>query len=286
MSSTTQKCADMLCHRNGVLKCSRCKGADPETFYCSPECQKSDWRWHKKFCGKQAYVFDVELLGSSNPKITRKVAVPSWYTFKQFHFVLQYIFGPWQNCHLHTFSFLKELGNQRIRSDFSIRKEILLELCHEGDVEYVSQNWFDEREVKLSDVYEEDGRLRSKIMVNGNFAPLLYEYDFGDGWEHKITFVKSELARAARPLVKEAVGCGPVEDSGGIQGWNKVKEAFAATQPTTEQLERRQWAREVSGLEERYNPLAEPDVIVMNYEGRWENHEEGYREDERRRTAF
>lgn len=62
--------------------------------------------------------------------------------------------------------------------------------------------------------------------------------------------MKSELARAARPLVKEAVGCGPVEDSGGIPGWNRVKKAFAAVSPTPEQEEHKQWARWVSGREE------------------------------------
>lgn len=124
-------------------------------------------------------MFDVELLGSSNPKITRKVAVPSWWTFKQFHFVLQYIFLPWKNCHLHSFEFLKRLGDAPVRYGFSFRKEVLLELCHDGDVEYVSQNWFDERSVKLSDVFDENGRHRSLVLVNGTFAPLLYEYDFG-----------------------------------------------------------------------------------------------------------
>jgi len=31
--------------------CGRCK----ETHYCSPECQKDDWKWHKSVCGKDLY---------------------------------------------------------------------------------------------------------------------------------------------------------------------------------------------------------------------------------------
>ena len=72
------------------------------------------------------------------------------------------------------------------------------------------------------------------------------------------------------------VGCGPVEDSGAIQGWEEVKSAFRARNPTRSQRERRRWAREVSGLGDEFDPFREPDVIQMNYEGRWENHVEHF----------
>jgi hypothetical protein len=32
----------------------------------------------------------------------------------------------------------------------------------------------------------------------------------------------------------------------------------------------------VSGLGDAFDPFKEPDVIQMNYEGRWENHVEDY----------
>lgn len=279
LSESTQKCDGMLCQRPGTLRCSGCRGADPETLYCSQKCQKEDWKYHKAYCGKQAYVFHVYLLGSNKPKITRKVAIPSWWTFHQFHFALQYIFLPWQNTHLHMFQFCKQVGTAQGQPDFGFSREVLLELCPEGDAS-TSDRWYEERNIRLSDVYGEGGRLRPRILIDGNVAPLLYQYDFGDNWEHKITFVKSELARAARPLVKEAYGCGPVEDSGGIEGWKRVKKAFAAVSPTSEQLELRGWAKSVSGRED-FNALEEPNVTHLNYEGRWENHERGFREGER-----
>lgn len=126
---------------------------------------------------RQAYVFHVEILGSSKPKITRKVAIPSWWTFKQFHFALQYIFLPWQNSHLHVFQFLKQLRNLNVRVPSTFSREVLLELS--DDVEHARNNWYDERNIRLSDVYGEDGRLRPTVLVNGNIAPLLYQYDFG-----------------------------------------------------------------------------------------------------------
>jgi hypothetical protein len=69
------------------------------------------------------------------------------------------------------------------------------------------------------------------------------------------------------------LGYGPAEDSGGVTGWERVKHAFSAAQPSKEQLELREWALQVTGHdEERDDPLKTPNVTVMNYEGRWENH--------------
>jgi hypothetical protein len=56
---------------------------------------------------RESYTFHIELLDSKNPVITRTVDVPSWYSFKQFHTVIQYSFGPWQDCHLHEFRFTR-----------------------------------------------------------------------------------------------------------------------------------------------------------------------------------
>jgi hypothetical protein len=36
------------------------------------------------------------------------------------------------------------------------------------------------------------------------------------------------------------------------------------------------WAGEASGLDAKFDPFKEPDVVQMNYEGRWENHLEHY----------
>ncbi|RLN97210.1 hypothetical protein BBJ28_00004586 [Nothophytophthora sp. Chile5] len=41
-------CGADRCSKNGTLRCSRCK----MQYYCSPECQKSDWKLHKIGCKK------------------------------------------------------------------------------------------------------------------------------------------------------------------------------------------------------------------------------------------
>lgn len=39
-------CCVKTCDKYGIHKCGRCLRA----HYCSKECQKTDWRYHKKYC--------------------------------------------------------------------------------------------------------------------------------------------------------------------------------------------------------------------------------------------
>ena len=41
-------CGNLNCMKPGDRRCSRCK----KMFYCSKECQKSEWLEHKKDCQK------------------------------------------------------------------------------------------------------------------------------------------------------------------------------------------------------------------------------------------
>jgi hypothetical protein len=98
--------------------------------------------------------------------------------------------------------------------------------------------------------------------------------------------VVSEVDRIAASAYL-CLGYGPAEDSGGVTGWERVKYAFSAAQPSKDQLELREWALRVTGHDEErddplaveggpYSPLKTPNVTVMNYEGRWENHSGDY----------
>lgn len=50
---------------------------------------------------------------------------------------------------------------------------------------------------------------------------IIYEYDFGDGWEHDVVLEASAAAAAGTPLVRVLAGRGacPPEDVGGIGGY-------------------------------------------------------------------
>lgn len=54
----------------GLLKCAQCKSV----FYCGKECQKSNWRSHKKLCGKHQ-AFRGGLLDVANQKSDVKVGL-------------------------------------------------------------------------------------------------------------------------------------------------------------------------------------------------------------------
>ncbi|KAF8987179.1 hypothetical protein BDQ17DRAFT_1548254 [Cyathus striatus] len=249
--------------KDGKFRCTRCRDAVPPAMYCSKDCQKTDWQFHKKYCGKYSYTFDLTLVGSSNPPIKRTFDVPSCLRI-----FMTSVFRPSPSGNDYGILAMRDQVLRIIQRD-SLEHE--LTLGSRGKIEF-------EEILKLKDVYGEDGRLKvlTTNPATGKAYPLLYLYDFGDHWEHLLEFRGQNLASAARPLVTSATGCAPVEDSGAIPGWNSVKAAFRARNPTQEQEERRQWARDVSGLGDRYNPLEEPNIIQMNYEGRWENHLEGF----------
>ncbi|KZP24118.1 hypothetical protein FIBSPDRAFT_951426 [Athelia psychrophila] len=230
-----------------------------------------DWdSIHKKFCGKKAYTFALTLVDSSDPVISRTFDVPSWFTFRQLHDTVQYAMT-WTDSHLHSFTCVEMPSGRTRRDAYSARKELLLISGKDGlgygddmfPLEEVPTE--DENKLKLSDVYEPTGRLYNVAVPRGEPSALMYLYDFGDNWEHQLLFKGSKPARAARPVFTAVSGCAPVEDCGGVYGWDNIKEAYQAPHPTEDQLERISWVKEIAG--DAYNPLAEPDMASMNSQG-------------------
>jgi hypothetical protein len=57
-------------------------------------------------------------------------------------------------------------------------------------------------------------------LIDPRQGELRYVYDFGDGWEHRITVVGREAAdEAALPQCVAGSGLAPHEDSGGVWEW-------------------------------------------------------------------
>ena len=100
----------------------------------------------------EVYVIKVTLLGIS-PPVWRRALVHRDITLRNLHKTLQTVMG-WTNSHLHQFVF-----NSQKYSDpkFGLGAGII-----------------DESRTRLGDV----------ICIPG--ARLLYEYDFGDGWQHEL----------------------------------------------------------------------------------------------------
>ena len=144
--------------------------------------------------------FKITLLGSK-AVIWRRIQVKDC-TLDKLHEHIQAAMG-WTNSHLHHF----EIKGERY-----------------GDPELIGDDFaefdgVDSTKTKLSELIPE----KTKRLA------FRYEYDFGDGWEHKVQF---EGRRPTDPKVKYPVciegerAC-PPEDCGGVWGYSDLLEAIS-----------------------------------------------------------
>ncbi len=147
----------------------------------------------KNHKSKSLYQIKVTL-SESKPPIWRRLIVKDNIRLDQLHSVLQIAMG-WSDYHLHQY----KVGHAYIGTpdpDFDM------------DVT-------DERKVYLHD-----------IMSNPK-DKFVYEYDFGDGWEHKIVLEKILPAdSSASPVVIKGKMACPPEDCGGIGGYSDFLDAI------------------------------------------------------------
>jgi len=159
--------------RNTAGSMQRCSGHIPQPLI---------------FTVRKTYTFKIELLGSKDPVITRIVDIPAWYTFEELHFVTQYAFGPWQQCHLHEFSYRTTKSNRSGTISLKPLGEILRIVSADdqsdgfsfpGMASVAIPKLF-EKQVKLKDIYDSAGHLRDKVLdEDGEVLTLTYVYDFG-----------------------------------------------------------------------------------------------------------
>lgn len=150
---------------------------------------------NKTLPGKPAvYQFKVTLRGIS-PSIWRRFQVTDDITLHRLHLVLQAVMG-WENYHLYQFT-VRGVG------------------YGEPDPEYDMMN---ARKYRLWQVF--GGKQGAKA---------LYEYDFGDGWEHELVLEKvlpvDENARY--PVCLEGARACPPEDCGGVLGYQELLKVIA-----------------------------------------------------------
>lgn len=133
------------------------------------------------------------------PPVWREVSVPSDYTLADLHDVLQLAVG-WTNSHLHQF--------------------------HAGAVRYAPPSAEDEFYDATPPLDTEGVRLFEALPQPGR--QLIYEYDFGDGWEHSIRVERILPARAGddNPRCLAGAGACPPEDCGGYSGYASFLQAI------------------------------------------------------------
>ncbi len=136
----------------------------------------------------------VDLVGAK-PPVWRRLDLPSTLRLDGLHGVLQAAFG-WSDSHLHRFS----LGD----SAWDDGAERFL--CP-SDVEEGEDDGVPACDVRLDEVLAEPG------------DSLLYTYDYGDEWNHRLVVEQvGEPVNALR--CTGGRGAAPPEDSGGIWDWD------------------------------------------------------------------
>lgn len=149
------------------------------------------------------------------PPIWRRVVLPDNATLGDLHAVIQTAMG-WCNSHMHSF----RIGGVYYTSRSASQMEDM-------DME-------NEERVPLADVVT---RAKQKF---------IYEYDFGDSWEHEIV---AEKFLPLDPAVKYPICLGgaracPPEDCGSFPGYMDILKALNAKTPTEEQKELLEWVGE------------------------------------------
>jgi len=148
----------------------------------------------------------IELRGSK-PRIWRRLRVPGDLTLDVVHRVFQAVMG-WSDSHLHRFQ--PGIGK-------SYNQPYFITEFDEGEGEEGTR---------------EDGvRLDQVLQAPGD--RLTYLYDFGDGWEHRVTLeslAPSKSGTRDPVCLGGARGC-PPEDVGGIHGHHQVAAWLRAGAP-------------------------------------------------------
>lgn len=155
---------------------------------------------HRTDPDSRAFRLRIQLkLGKRLPRCWREIEIPARRSFLDLHLAIQRIFN-WYDEHLFHF-----------------------ELTAYGQKLKVEQNYFlgpGATCVAPPDtaVVEADKLLLGDVFPQTTSA--LYLYDYGDGWEHKITLVETiDKTRLKNPRLTGGTGDAPPEDVGGIGGF-------------------------------------------------------------------
>ena len=146
---------------------------------------------------KKYPVYQLKItLEGSKPPIWRRIQVASNITLSELHRIIQVAMG-WWDCHLHQFIIH---GNY-----FGI-----------PDPDWDSMDVISESGVKLAE------------LISSEKDKFIYEYDFGDSWNHVILLEKvlPQDPGISYPVCLKGKRACPPEDCGGLWGYYNMLEAI------------------------------------------------------------
>jgi hypothetical protein len=171
-----------------------------EERIASPVTPKANKKSKSKAKTDTLFQLKITLL-DIEPPIWRRIQTRDC-TLDELHDVLQVVMG-WENSHLHRFEI-----NGQVFGDPDLFEEDFLEF-----------DMRDSRKTRLSQIVPKDGKR----------CRFIYEYDFGDGWQHEILFEGNPevLPGIVYPACLEGERRCPPEDVGGTGGYQEYLEALA-----------------------------------------------------------
>lgn len=142
------------------------------------------------------YQFKITLKGI-RPPIWRQFQVNSHIRFLDLHRIIQGVMG-WEDAHLHQFSV----------DGYLLTDGITLKETGSGGGD-VAKSWLD-------------------ALVAEEEQKFVYEYDFGDSWEHEVVLEKilEPEAGATYPRCLAGKRACPPEDCGGVWGYQELLEVL------------------------------------------------------------
>ena len=142
----------------------------------------------------RVYRLKVTLRGS-RPSIWRRVEVDAAVTLFQLHGILQIVMG-WTDSHLHQF-----------------RR---------------GATYYGQPDPEVGMERENERRIQLRQVLRRPKDRMVYEYDFGDGWEHEVVLEAIGEGGGERPPTRVLAGKGacPPEDVGGIGGYSRFLETI------------------------------------------------------------
>jgi hypothetical protein len=176
-------------------------------------------------------------LDDVEPKVMRRVEVPSTLRLDRLHLVIQAAMG-WENYHLYEIR-ARGVG------------------WGEPDPDGLHDGPLDAKKARLIDLIEDTGAKSFK-----------YLYDFGDGWEHTVAIERfsDPVPGLTYPILLQTQGRCPPEDSGGPWGYSEFLEAL--NDPKHERHEEM-----INWIGEGFDPnVVDPETLVANVESlanRW-----------------
>lgn len=151
-------------------------------------------------------------IAGSKPAVWRLLDVDPSLTLDMVHQVLQTAVG-WRDSHLHSFTdtdpYVRlRAVNGHVREP---RRWVPLDLLEDSDDDLPETDW------TLGQILTPES------------GPLFYEYDFGDGWIHRLELTENLPMPAGAPRARLVEGArrAPLEDSGGIGGYHDLLDALA-----------------------------------------------------------